>query len=137
MPEDNSKEKDRIVRFRKSTESEVAYAAQAFFESFTPLWFNWLGWVLATGGLTYLSEITGSTTLKVLSEISFLLISFYFLYFFASIRIEPYDSWWRKQPSKSKRFFCMLPGLFLSIALWVGTRMLVISIIEQVRLTKS
>ncbi len=89
MAEDNH-ERDRIVDLSaKKTESEWALSAQGFFEKFTPLWFKWIGWIFAVGGIAFLSQQTGSIVLEGLETISYVLLFQYFIYFFASIRIEP------------------------------------------------
>ena len=44
----------------KTTEDDRAYLTQGFFEKLAPLWFKWLSWVFATGGVAYLAEKTGS-----------------------------------------------------------------------------
>lgn len=128
---------DRVVNLSaKKTEDEWAYSAQAFFETFTPLWFKWVGWIIALGGISYLAEKTTSTPLKIIESISYILLGFYFLYFFASFRIEPYHSWAKSKTSKTGRFFALLPALLFGLAMWWGTRELITHVVGQVNLVK-
>lgn len=137
MSEDDSQGKDRMIDLSaKKTEDEWAYSVQAFYEKITPLWFKWLGWVFATGGVAYLAKKTGSAALKAVEAVSYLLLTFYFVYFFASIRVEPYHSWASSRSSKLKRFLALLPAFGFAIALWLGVRELISHVIEQVQVGK-
>ena len=137
MSKNEIKRKDRIINLsKKMTEAEWAYSAQAFFEKITPLWFEWLGWAFTTGGVAYLAKRTDSMPLKILEAISYVVITLYFLYFFASIRIEPYHSWADGHSTKLKRFLAFLPYIILASALAFGARVLVNNVIEQVQITK-
>lgn len=137
MSEDIDMGKDRVIDLAaKKTESEWAYTAQTFFEQLTTLWFRWLGWIFAIGGVAYLSEKTGSTPLKFIKEISYSTLTFYFLFFFASLRLEPYHSWALSRPTKFTRILALLPFLALSLALIWGSRELIDHLIEQVKVAK-
>jgi hypothetical protein len=137
MSDKENKAPDRIIDLTaKKTEDEWAYAAQSFFETVTPLWFKWVGWTIALGGILYLADKTGSTPLKAIESISYFLLSFYFAYFFASFRIEPFDSWAKSRTSRMGRFFALLPFLILVVAMWWGTRELIEHVVEQVKLMK-
>lgn len=137
MSSTDDKARDRIIDLKaKKTEDEWAYAAQGFYEALTPLWFKWLGWTIALGGVSYLAEKTGSTPLRVIEATSYVLLSLYFAYFFASFRIEPLDSWARSRTSRMGRFFALLPIFFAAIAMWWGTRELVGHVVEQVKLVQ-
>ncbi len=137
MSENESKAKDRIINLsEKMTEDEWAYSAQAFFEKITPLWFEWMGWVFATGGVAYLAKKTGSIPLKAIEAISYITLTLYFTYFFASIRIEPYHSWALSRSSKLKRFLALLPVLVLAVALTFGAHVLIHYVIDQIQMAK-
>jgi succinate dehydrogenase hydrophobic anchor subunit len=137
MSEKDDNTPDRVIDLSaRKTEDEWAYAAQGFFETFTPLWFKWIGWTIALGGISFLAEKTSSTSLRVIEAISYLLLSFYFGYFFASFRIGPYHSWTLRQSSKIRRFFAALPLLLVVIGMWLGTRELINHVVEQVTLAK-
>lgn len=137
MSENEAQGKDRIIDLRsKKTEDECAYAAQSFFEKFTPLWFKWLGWLFTTGAVAYLAEKTASKPLKAIEAISYVLLTWYFLYLFASIRIEPYHSWASSRASKMKRLLALLPIFCLVVAFVFGTRQMISYVIEQIKLAK-
>ena len=79
MSDKEDKAPDRVIDLcARKTEDEWAYSAQALYETFTPLWFKWVGWTIALGGISYLAEKTASTPLKVIESISYFLLSFYF-----------------------------------------------------------
>lgn len=138
MSDKEDKAPDRIIDLTaKKTEDEWAYAAQEFYETVTPLWFKWIGWTIALGGISYLVDKTGSTPLKVIESISYFLLSFYFAYVFASFRIEPFHSWAiRSRTSRKGRFFALLPFFILAAAMFWGTRELIEHVVEQVKLVK-
>jgi hypothetical protein len=137
MPENQPEGKDRVIDFAASkTETEWAFAAQSFFEAFTHQWFKWIGWIFAIGGIAYIAAKTGSVVLKVLEQISFVLLWFYFMYFFASLRIQPYYKWARSRPSQLKRALALIPMLFLALVLTLGVRALISHVIEQIQIAK-
>lgn len=113
--EDDTEHDRKIDMFTKKTESEWAYAHQTFFEKLTPLWFKWPGWVFALGAVSYLAEKIGSMPLKVIESISYFILAFYFLFFFASFRVEPYHSWALSRQGKIKQFLALLPILLIAL----------------------
>jgi hypothetical protein len=137
MKKDNSDSDREIDLAIEQTEKEWAYTAQRFFERVTPLWFNWLGWVFATGGVAYLAQKTSSVYLVAIEKISYTLLMFYFMYFFISIRIEPYHSWVFKIKSKPKMLLAMLPALILGLALALGSQILITGVIEQIKVANA
>lgn len=85
---------DRIVNVRaKKTELEWSYATQAFIEKTTHTWFTWMNWLLATGAMQYLANKTHSALFSATEFVCYTLMSFYFLFFFVSLRVEPFHSW--------------------------------------------
>lgn len=137
MSDNEDETPDRIIDLSaKKTEDQWSYALQNFYEKVTPLWFKWVGWSIALGGISYLAEKTGSLPLKVIESITYFLLSFYFAYYFASFRIEPFHSWAKSRTSRIGRFFALLPFTILVIAMWVGTRVLILHVMEQVKLVK-
>jgi hypothetical protein len=137
MNDEAKTELDRkIDLFAKKTEDEWAYAVQAFFETIAPLWFKWLGWVFALGGVSYLAQKTGSVALKGIEAVSYVILAMYFLQFFASIRVEPYHSWALSQKGTVKRFLALLPIVIMTLLLVWGSRELIDHVIEQVKIAK-
>jgi hypothetical protein len=125
----------KINLFATKSESEWAYTAQSFFEKLAPLWFTWLGWIFALGGVSFLAEKTGSTALSVIGVASYSILYMYFLYFFASFRIEPYHSWALSRPGKLKQTFALIPILLITLVLVMATRELIEHVVEQVKST--
>lgn len=135
MSKDDVETKDRIIDLsKKNSEDGWSYAAQRFFERLTALWFKWLGWIFATGGVAFLAKKTGSVPLFIIETISYFLLTWYFLYFFASIRVEPYNSWARGRSSKGKRTLALLPAFSAAITLTLGARLLIGHVITQIQL---
>jgi len=134
MPKNEASRKDRVINvLSKKSEDEWAHSAQAFFERITPLWFNWIGWIIATGGVATLADKTGSSSLKIIEIVSYFLVTFYFIFFFASIRIEPYHSWASNLASRTKRLFALSPLYCLALILVFSSRELIHHIIEQIK----
>lgn len=126
----------KIDLFAKKKEDEWAYAIQVFSEKTAPLWFKWLGWIFALGGVSYLAQKTGSVALKGIEVVSYVIIAMYFLQFFASIRVEPYHSWALSHKGTLKRFFALIPIIVIALMLVWGSRELVDHVIEQVKTAK-
>ena len=124
---------DRVIDLSaKKSESDWAYGGQVFFESLAKLWFTWLGWILAIGAIAALEAKTGSLALDIIKEISYLILSFYFLYFLSSIRIEPYHSWSLSKPVNFKKRIYLSLNLGIGIGVWFGSRTLVDKIVSLV-----
>lgn len=137
MSENKSHEKDRVIDMSaKKTEDEWAYFMQALFEKIVPSWFKLLGWILATGSVAYLVKKTGSLPLLIIEALSYGMLIGYFSYFFASVRLEPYDSWIRSRSSKLKIFLALQPRFVLTGVLILGIRVLSGHVIEQVQIAK-
>jgi hypothetical protein len=126
--------RDRIVDVSaKKTESEWSIEIQKFFERFTPLWFNWLGWVFAIGALAYFAESSDSLALNLLVKVSYSLIFLYAVFFVGSLKIEPYYSWanglkgWRK-------VLAFIPPLFIASAIVFGLQKLIYHLVMQVQI---
>ena len=66
----------------KKSEKLLQYKSNTFLLNFTPIWFNWMGWVIILGTLSYLSEKTGSIPVSVLFWISYILLFLYLTKYF-------------------------------------------------------
>lgn len=129
-----SESEDRVIDLAaKKTEDGWSYAIQGFFERFTPLWFQWVGWVIALGGVSYLADISGSLILKLIEFISYWLLSFYYAYYLGSLRIEPFHSWAISRSSKFKRSMALLPFFILGMLLWLGTKGIIDHVVFNVK----
>lgn len=133
MPDIESTKLDRNISPNQA-EDERAYSAQKFFERATPLWFNWLGWIFATGGVAYLAEKTGSSYLILIEKVSYFLLMMYFMYFFGSLRVEPYHSWAFNLKSKRKKAIAITPPLILGLSFALISNALVTNIIQQIKM---
>jgi len=51
----------------------------------TPRWFEWLGWILILGVITFLARETQSLTLNIVSKVSYIALLFYLQSFFFSL----------------------------------------------------
>ncbi len=70
---------------RKETEAGWQDIVDRFGLLGAPSWFNWIGWLFALAGLTYVHETTGSLVFGVLRAISTMMMFFYFQGFFFKI----------------------------------------------------
>lgn len=123
-------EGDRILNIKaKKTEREWSYSVQAFVEKATHLWFTWISWLLATGALEYVAHRTHSILLSVLEFMCYTLLSFYFFYFFLSIRIEPYYTRMVEEPHRLKKLLYVTPYIGLVAVVVFGSRHLISHVI--------
>ena len=72
----------------KKHEFEWQKIVDNFWLNFAPRWFNWLGWVIIIGAITYLNEKSESIFLTVTIIISYIALFFYFQGFFYSIEFH-------------------------------------------------
>ena len=109
----------------KKTEFEWQQAFDRFWLDFTPKWFNWLGWVLIIGAITYLSEKTDNIYLNITKSISAFALFFYFQGFFYSFEFHgiPFV-----KSSKIRRGVSILISGLLIYALYVFLMKLVIEV---------
>lgn len=107
---------------------------QSLIEAITPLWFKWLGWMFATGGVAYLAERTGNEYLKGIETISYTLLMLYFMCFCMDIKIKPYTTWVRNMKNGPKKLLAALPALILGFILTVASQGLITEVIKQIKL---
>lgn len=119
---DKKPNRDRILHVKaKKTEQGWSYAIQEFTEKATRAWFTSVNWLLATGAMQYLANEAHSILFSGLATICYALMSLYALYFFASIRIEPYHSLLLEATASTKRKALLrLLFIILYIALVIG-----------------
>ena len=67
----------RINFGSKKTEQGWQETIDKFWRDVTPIWFDWLGWVLTLGALTYLQEKTSDQYIQLIINFSYLAIFFY------------------------------------------------------------
>ena len=54
----------------------------------TPVWFNWIGWIIALGALHYFHDKSQSIAIAIIIGISYVLLWFYFIGFFFRFEIK-------------------------------------------------
>ena len=72
----------------KKSEAEWQRTVDRFALAATPKWFEWLGWVLILGALTFLEKKVDSVALHILLGISGGLFVLYFFNFFYQFEFE-------------------------------------------------
>ncbi len=92
----------------KKTEFEWQQEFDSFWLNFTPKWFNWVGWILIIGAITYLSEKSDSIFLYITKFISFFALFFYFQSFFYSF--EFYGIPWVKNERVRRGISILISG---------------------------
>src|SRR5690606_18340413 len=70
QPNDASQPPSRPLRLKEKADRAVIVVV--------PIWFNWMGWVLALGVLRYLALKSSSPLLQVPEYLSYLLLAWYF-----------------------------------------------------------
>ena len=109
----------------KKTEFEWQQAFDRFWLEFTPKWFNWLGWVLIIGAITYLSEKTNNAYLNITKTLSTFALFFYFQGFFYSFEFHgiPFV-----KSNKIRRTISIVISGFLTYAVYVFLTKLVVEV---------
>src|SRR5690349_20889695 len=80
----------RTVRFAGAkSELEALSQVWGFLEKTTPRWFEWLGWLFLTGGVSYVAKATGEFSLRLIEVFCYILLYLHFQYFFLTLRFEP------------------------------------------------
>jgi len=69
----------------KKSEAEWQHMIDKFALAVTPKWFEWLGWVLILGALTFLGKKADSIAINVILGISGGLFVLYFFNFFTNL----------------------------------------------------
>jgi len=66
----------------KDTEAGWQSRLDKFWLVTTPIWFEWISWLLIIGGLTFVSQKTLNISVKILTVLSYILLFMYFQSFF-------------------------------------------------------
>ena len=93
----------------KKTEAGWMEAQNKFFLNFTPIWFNWLEWVIIIGAVQVISEKTDDLRVRLILGLSYNLLIFYMIGFF--YRIEFYGIPFIKSEKKRLIVSIMLSSL--------------------------
>jgi len=80
-----------FLDYKTTTKDKVlSYDSNKFIFYFTPLWFQWLGWVIILGSLSYLEKKTGVFALTLIVLFSYVLLFLYMIKFFYQWEWEKY-----------------------------------------------
>jgi hypothetical protein len=99
----------------KKTELQWQETIDSFWKKVTPLWFDWLQWVLVLGVIGYIAQESRSTALAVCYEFSYIALFFYLQGLFFSIEFQGLPLLKSKRAQRITSF--VLSGL-LSLAIW-------------------
>lgn len=112
------------VNFKsKKTETQWQSSVDEFWLKVTPLWFDWLQWILVLGAISFLAKQTENRILIFVSGISRFALFFYLQSLFYSIEFKGF-------PIKSRRWQRII-SLVISGVLSYGIWYLLSSLISQ------
>lgn len=117
-------EAKKINLSAKKTEAEWAEANDRFFLKATPVWFEWLEWIIIIGAIQVIADKTQDRYVQLIGSISYFFLMFYFFAFF--YRIEFHGIPWIK--SERRRQFV---STVLSILLGSSVYYLLFHLISQ------
>jgi len=106
----------------------LSYDSNKFIFYFTPLWFQWLGWVLILGSLSFLEKKTGVIALTILVRFSYFLLFIYFIKYF-------YQWEWEKYSLIKSPIYSFVLSVFLSSVIGFSLLMLFSSVIHTLEQT--
>lgn len=137
MPSEKERKSKRYIDLRsEKTEEEWAELLHGLAEAVAATWFKWIGWFFATAAIAYFASQTGSSLLKGMEIICYVILFIYFQQFFLSFRIEPYESWVRAKKSSVRIILAILPSVILITVLFISTNTLIFHAVEKINLTK-
>ena len=67
---------------KKDTEAGWQARLDKFWLAATPRWFDWVGWLLILGALTFVAQKTSNMAVKIVTAISYALLFMYFQSYF-------------------------------------------------------
>lgn len=107
---------------RKETESGWYRIMDNFGRKATPVWFNWIGWILLLGALHYLFKMSHSVILGIAIAISAWLLWLYFQAFFFGLRFKsvPLLRWVRHERLISFVLSAIMAFLFWNVAVHIA-----------------
>jgi hypothetical protein len=112
----------------KLKDKVLSYGSNRFIFYFTPVWFQWLGWAIILGSLSYLEKNADVFALTFIIGFSYVLLFLYMIKYFEQWEWEKY------LPIKSPTFSLIFSSLLSSVigfSLW----MLLASIINALEQT--
>lgn len=119
-------ETKKINLSAKKTEAEWAEANDRFFLKATPVWFEWLEWIIIIGAIQVIADKTQDRFVQLIGNISYFFLMFYFLAFF--YRIEFHGIPWIKSERRRQ-----LVSTILSMLLCSGVYYLLLHLVSQLK----
>lgn len=115
------------VNFKsKKTEEQWQASIDEFWIKVTPLWFDWLQWILVLGVISFLAKETDNKILIGVSGFSYLAFFFYLQSLFYSIEFKGFPI---IQSKRGQRIISLIVSGVLSYAIWY----LLFSLISQIQ----
>jgi hypothetical protein len=106
----------RVDLSAKKTEAEWQDTVDHFWLSFTPKWFEWMGWLFVLGALYFFAKKTGELSLNLLYAVGHIAVYFYFQSFFA--RLDLHGLPFVKSTRSARMVSLVLAGI-LSISVYL------------------
>ena len=100
----------------KKTEAEWQETIDDFWKRVTPLWFQWLEWLLILGVVAYLAKQTQTVVLKLVSGLSYAMLFLYLQALFYSVEFYGFPL---IKSERVRRIASLILSAALSIALWL------------------
>lgn len=99
----------------KKTEAEWQKALDNFWAKATPRWFQWLGWLLILGAITFLAEQAQNLLLNIVSGVSYFMLFFYFQSFFFSLEFHGFPF---IKSERVRRLVSLIVSALISLLVW-------------------
>ena len=107
--------KKKIDIFKIRNEAESQYAFDSWLIKAIPRWFEWIGWFLIIGALTYVDKKTNHWAFRLVKSVSYVGLLFYFQsYFYQFEFVVPFV---KKYP-KIARLVSLAISAFLAYFIW-------------------
>ena len=100
----------------KKTEAEWQKTLDNFWMKATPQWFEWLGWILILGAITFLAMETQNITLNIVSNVSYIALFFYLQSFFFSLEFHGFPL---IKTEQNRRIVSLIVSAIFSCAVWL------------------
>ncbi|MDD5735080.1 MAG: hypothetical protein PHQ39_06370 [Methanothrix soehngenii] len=117
-------EAKKINLSAKKTEAEWIEANDSFFLKATPVWFEWLEWIIIIGAIQVIADKTQDRYVQFIRIISHFFLMFYFLAFFYHIEFHGIP-WIKSEKIRG------LVSIILSMLLGVGVYYLLLHLVTQ------
>ena len=99
----------------KKTEAESIKAWDQFWINITPLWFDWLQWILVLGVIGYISEQSQNIFLRLIYAFSYMAFYSYIQGIFYSLEFQGLSF---IKSKRAKRLMSLVLSGIMSIAIW-------------------